>query len=381
MSDELWELFPFPTFHDGKFTNGSLVPAHPECISCPSRGCVSDAAAKPGEARVCRYGITYARVDDGRLVTGVVATNGVTLNPRAKRRLRMEPQRRFTSDSLQMAIERARNLGAGVVDDIELLKEEVLDRLEQDPEMHSALAKRMRQDFEKNVQQSHDFLQLAKLVQGHAEALLAEKYPSLPPHEAAQKSQVEGAIYFTTQLMVLKLDSLVFLQDPHRATENQRQFKIHPMLLKYARIYQWQAEQKELSVRIEGECYSSATYNREAIGAVVQGVLDNLVKYAPAGSSATISLDEQADKVELVFNSLGPRIEPNERANIFITGFRAEAARRFEQTGQGIGLATAHQVSEVLGLDLTVDQLGQEARRFPGRYSTTFKVTLRRNPT
>jgi signal transduction histidine kinase len=318
-------------------------------------------------------------VDDDRFVTGVLATNGVTLNAKARRRLRTEPHRRFSGNIIQAAILRSRSLGAGVVNDLEVLRDEVLGRLEQDPEMHAALAKRMRQDFEKNLQQSHDFLQLAKLVQGHAEALLAEKYPGIPPHEAAEKAQIEGAIYFTTQLMVLKLDALVFLQDQHRATENQRTFKIHPMVLKYARIYQWQAHQKELSIRVEGECYSSATYNREAIGAVVQGILDNLVKYAPAGSSATISLDEKADKVEVAFSSLGPRIEINERSNIFLAGFRAEAARKFEHTGQGIGLATAHQVSEVLGLELNVDQVDQEERRFPGRYSTTFKVTLRRS--
>jgi signal transduction histidine kinase len=301
----------------------------------------------------------------------------VSLNSRARKRLRTESDRRISASKIVRAIERARGLGAGITDDFEILKAEVLRQLEHEPEMHVALAAQLRQDFERNVQQSHDFLQLAKLVQGHAEALLAEKFPGVATHDAAEQAPVEGAIYFTTQLMVLKLDALVFLQDPQRAKERAKTFKVHPLVLKYARIYQWQASQKELTLRLEGECYVSATYNSQAIGAVVQGILDNLVKYAPGGSDALIKFDQRGDEVAVSFNSLGPRIEPGERRNIFLPGFRAAAARSVEGTGQGIGLATAQQVSDAVGLGLSVTQDDEEARRFPGSYSTTFTVRLR----
>jgi signal transduction histidine kinase len=377
MTDDIWKLFPFPTLSEGRLTDGSLLPAHPDCLACPTRACAADDKAAIGEPKICKYGVTYARIDSSRLLTGVLATDGMSLNSRAKKRLRTEPDRRVGTRKISRSIEQARALGAGVTSDFDVLKAEVLRTLEHEPEMHKALAQQLRRDFERNVQQSHDFLQLAKLVQGHAEALLAEKYPGVPAQEAAERSPIEGSIYFTTQLMVLKLDSLVFLQDPQRANERRTTFKIHPMLLKYARIYQWQAGQKELTLRIEGDCHAFATYNSQAIGAVVQGILDNLVKYAPGGSDALIRFDEHGSDVDISFNSLGPRIEPSERKNIFLPGFRAAAARDMESSGQGIGLATAQQVSDVLGLDLSVDQSDDEPRRFPGTFSTTFKVRLR----
>lgn len=376
MSGDVWELFPFPTLSDGLFTDGSLLPRHEACRTCATHECARNEKAKVAVPEICRYGITYARIDESRLLAGVLATDGVSLNSRARNRLRSEPDRRVSSAKIVRAIEQARGLGAGVTDDFDVLKAEVLGRLEHEPEMHKALAAQLRQNFERNVQQSHDFLQLAKLVQGHAEALLAEKYPGVPAHEAAEQAPVEGAIYFTTQLMVLKLDSLVFLQDPQRANERPKNFKIHPLVLKYARIYQWQASQKELSVRLEGECYASANYNAQAIGAVVQGILDNLVKYAPGGSDALIRFDQRGTDVTISFSSLGPRIEPHERKNIFLPGFRAAAAQSVESTGQGIGLATAQQVSDVVGLDLAVSQEDEEAHRFPGNYGTTFTVRL-----
>ncbi|GAB6859458.1 sensor histidine kinase [Microbacterium xylanilyticum] len=379
MSADVWQLFPFPTLADGTFSDGTLLDVHPDCSRCPTRMCSTDDKAPVGEPKICRYGLTYARVDDSRLVVGVLATDGVDLGSRARKRLRTEAERRFSARRIAHSVESARALGAGVTTDLDVLKAEVLERLEREPEMHEVLVDQLRRDFERNVQQSHDFLQLAKLVQGHAEALLAEKYPGMPAQDAAERSPIEGSIYFTTQLMVLKLDSLVFLQDPQRANERRSKFKIHPMILKYARIYRYQASQKELNLRLEGECHASATYNSQAIGAVVQGILDNLVKYAPGGSDAVIRFDQHGSDVEISFNSLGPRIEPSERSRIFLPGFRAAAARNVESTGQGIGLATAERVSEVLGLGLSVDQSDDEPRRFPGTYSTTFKMTIRVN--
>ena len=379
MSTEVWQLFPFPTLAEGKFSGGTLLDVHPDCLRCPTRMCTDDDKATTGEPKICRYGLTYARVDDGRLVVGVLATDGVNLDSRARKRLRTEADRRFSAKRIAHSIERARAIGAGVTTDLDVLKSEVLKRLEQEPEMHQVLVEQLRRDFERNVQQSHDFLQLAKLVQGHAEALLAQKYPGVPPQDAAERSPIEGSIFFTTQLMVLKLDSLVFLQDPQRANERRTTFKIHPMILKYARIYRYQADQKELNLRLEGECHATATYNSQAIGAVVQGILDNLVKYAPGGSDAVIRFDQQGADVQISFNSLGPRIEHTERSRIFLPGFRAAAARNVESTGQGIGLATAQQVSEVLGLGLSVDQSEDEPRRFPGTYSTTFRLKIRVN--
>lgn len=281
------------------------------------RMCSTDDKAPVGEPKICRYGLTYARVDDSRLVVGVLATDGVDLGSRARKRLRTEAERRFSARRIAHSVESARALGAGVTTDLDVLKAEVLERLEREPEMHEVLVDQLRRDFERNVQQSHDFLQLAKLVQGHAEALLAEKYPGMPAQDAAERSPIEGSIYFTTQLMVLKLDSLVFLQDPQRANERRSKFKIHPMILKYARIYRYQASQKELNLRLEGECHASATYNSQAIGAVVQGILDNLVKYAPGGSDAVIRFDQHGSDVEISFNSLGPRIEPRSVAASF----------------------------------------------------------------
>lgn len=261
---------------------------------------------------------------------------------------------------------------------MEAARQEAFARLETDPEFLRSLAEQLRQDFADNLNQSHDFLQLVKLVRGHAESLLHDRYPDLPPSEAADKLPTEGAIYYSTELMLLKMDSMVFLNEINIVHGSERRFKVHSFFLKYLRIYDWQAREKDLRVRLEGTCHSSVFYNDKAIGAVFQGLLDNLVKYSPPSSSAAVTFNELEDHISITFTSLGPRIEQHERQQIFLPKYRAKAARAIEMTGLGVGLAAAKQISDALDLELQVEQDDTEDGRFPGRFRTTFNVRLQR---
>jgi signal transduction histidine kinase len=120
-------------------------------------------------------------------------------------------------------------------------------------------------------------------------------------------------------------------------------------------------------------------YNSQAIGAIIQGLLDNLVKYAPAASRAVIKFTETSDTVDLTVSSLGPRIAPDELTQIFLPGYRGLAARQIEIDGLGVGLATAKHISDVLGLDLRVEQSGTEDSHHKGRFWTSFQLRLQKS--
>lgn len=380
MTSGPWSLFPYPTLVEGhEPTDGSIMPAHPDCLACPTRSCLSDTKTSVAEPASCRYGITYMRIDDERVVNGVIVNDLVGVSSKARRRAKQEPERRVLARVLKVAVLRARGIGIGVISDFETAKSEMMARLESNPSLHQALADDLRRDFSENLQQSHDFLQLVKLMRGHAESLLHEKYPTLPPSDAADKLPTEGAIYYSTELMLAKMDSMVFLNEINIAHGNERKFKIHPLILKYVRIYEWQATQKELKIRLEGTALGQSYYNNQAISAVIQGLLDNLVKYAPPGSSAAVSFKEASDEVRVSFISVGPKVSKDERTKIFLPKYRARAARSMEMSGLGIGLATAKQISDALDLDLDFNQSSEPDPRFPGMHVTTFSLRLERS--
>lgn len=375
---ELWDVFPYPTLSGDKFTDGSTLPIHPDCARCPTRDCQSDDRTQVGQSAVCRYGLLYGRVDDARLVVGLVGANLVNPSHRARQRHQNERDRHVRTASLERAIAVVRKTAPGLVDDVRRQRELALEELKTDPALLAAVSDELRKDLDDNLSQSHDFLQLVKIIRGHAEVLLRRLHPTLEPEDAAEKAPSEGAIFFATTLMASKVDSLVFLNEINRAFGDLRKFEIHPLVLKYLRIYRWQAKQKNLQLEFTGQCFATCYYNPDAIIAIIQGLLDNLVKYAPVGSRADIQIREDEEFVHIEFHSLGPRIEEDERAKIFIPRFRGQAARELEPSGQGIGLGIVKDLSDVLDLGVTVTQNADASTKYPERYNTSFSVRLKK---
>jgi signal transduction histidine kinase len=380
----VWNLFPFPTLVDQgsggtpKFEDGSIIKTPSICSSCRSFECRLDVSAHRAEIHECRYGVSYVRLDRQRLIVGVLAVGLPSASKKAKSLARKNKALRVSPRQLLDAAERAASIGPGVVEDFERATQEMLGQLKDSPEMFESLARQLRQEFQDNLSQSHDFMQLAKLVQGYAETLIQEKYPGMSTEDGAEKLPAEGAIYFATKLMVLKMDALAFLHEINLVHGGQRRFQIHPLILMYARIYRWQAEQKELDLRLSGSSHGYSSYNPQAIGAIVHGLLDNMVKYAPAGSNATIVFQESEAAIVVSFTSLGPRIEDDETQKIFLPGYRANAARGAASSGLGLGLATAKQIADALDLGLNVEQESKENKEYHGRYLTTFTIQLER---
>jgi K+-sensing histidine kinase KdpD len=243
--------------------------------------------------------------------------------------------------------------------------------------MQRAVAEQLRADADTDLSQSHDFMQMVKRVKGYAESLLDQRRPGVPPEKAAEDPELrdEGAIFFATELMVYKMDSLQYVNEMNRASGHENTFGIHPLILKYKRIYEWTARQKGVKIQ-QGLTHRSARYNGHAIGTLVQALLDNMVKYSPPRADAYIDFAERANSVVVQFRSPGPRIENDELDQIFLLKGRAKAARRADGSGQGIGLAAAKQISDALRLGLTCSQEAEQHHRFPGFFTTTFTFEL-----
>lgn len=367
-------MFPFPTLTDGTFLDGSLMPAHPDCLKCPTQSCAKSNSGA-GEIQQCRYGLTFSRIDTSRLAVGLVAAPSVGSASPASRKRYKERDRHARPEHIRNAVEMALRLGPGVADTFATNREAMLERLAEDESMQRALAEKLRRDFDSNVAQSHDFLQLVKLVRGHAEVLLKTAHNDLSPEDAADREPALGAIFYSTSLMIAKLDALVYLNEINRAFGNEKAFRLHSLILKYLRIYSWQAKQKGVHIALEPS-YATCFYDGEAIGAVVQGLLDNLVKYAPANSRANIRFTETEGKVFVEFISLGPQITSRERKDIFMPGSRGLAAQNSNAEGQGIGLATVKAVSDALDLKVEVRQSAKPADSHPEAYETSFSLAL-----
>ncbi|HWC99511.1 MAG TPA: ATP-binding protein, partial [Candidatus Sulfopaludibacter sp.] len=83
----------------------------------------------------------------------------------------------------------------------------------------------------------------------------------------------------------------------------------------------------------------------EFVQQVLKQLVENALKYSPAGSAITVSAVRNDNRIVMGVADRGPGIEENERALIFDKFFRGRR-HRFETKGTGMGLAIAKGIME-----------------------------------
>jgi two-component system, OmpR family, sensor kinase len=93
--------------------------------------------------------------------------------------------------------------------------------------------------------------------------------------------------------------------------------------------------------------------NRESLHLILRNLLDNAVKYTPAGGRVDIALGRDAQGAWLAVEDSGPGIPQAERQRVFDRFYRVAGS---EAEGSGLGLAIVKTVADRLGASV---QLGQ----------------------
>ena len=86
----------------------------------------------------------------------------------------------------------------------------------------------------------------------------------------------------------------------------------------------------------------------EQLRVLVNNLIDNALRYTPAGGTVDVACDEQGDAVTLSVRDSGPGIAPEERTRVFDRFYRGSAARgeRSAAAGSGLGLAIVKAICE-----------------------------------
>lgn len=94
--------------------------------------------------------------------------------------------------------------------------------------------------------------------------------------------------------------------------------------------------------------------DRVRIEQVVNNLLDNAVKYSPAGSRVTVAVFERDDVVGVSVSDQGQGVLPEDRERIF-EPFQRTSSRHEEVPGVGLGLSTAKKVVEAHGGSIEIE--------------------------
>ncbi len=130
------------------------------------------------------------------------------------------------------------------------------------------------------------------------------------------------------------------------------------------------ARERDVSIRIEGSDGVTVEGDRRRLGQILRNLLDNAVKFSPAGGSVRIRIDRRDGKPALAVEDDGPGIPLAEQDRIFQRFYQVDRSRSKVRPGTGLGLAIVKHLTQLHGAEVTVASQ-------PGRGSA-FRVTFRR---
>lgn len=88
---------------------------------------------------------------------------------------------------------------------------------------------------------------------------------------------------------------------------------------------------------------------------VLVNLLDNALRYTPAGGKIELSVRETVDWVQIIVKDTGPGIPEEDLDHLFERFYRADKSRQREEGGSGLGLAIAKSLLESQGGHISVE--------------------------
>ena len=127
-------------------------------------------------------------------------------------------------------------------------------------------------------------------------------------------------------------------------------------------VYAYVAEEKEVAVRLDllEPCEMAVDANR--MRQVFANLLDNAVKYTPAGGEVTITTRNEPARLVVIFRDTGIGIPPEEQDKIWTRLYRGDKSR--SQRGLGLGLSLVKAVVEAHGGSVSVTSTVGEGSEF-----------------
>jgi heavy metal sensor kinase len=154
-----------------------------------------------------------------------------------------------------------------------------------------------------------------------------------------------------------------------RAVLNQERVSLNDAVRDCARAAQVLALRKGVRLKLENDSPSIALQgDEELIKRMILNLLDNAVKYTPAGGEISLALGRQNGHAEIVVRDTGIGIPERDQPRVFDRFFRVDKARARAMGGAGLGLSIAQWIVEVHGGEISVASA-------PG-HGSTFTVVL-----
>ncbi|CEM60874.1 sensor histidine kinase [Treponema phagedenis] len=234
----------------------------------------------------------------------------------------------------------------------------------------------MRRDFVANV--SHELRTPITLIKGFSENLLDDRYFKLPAPPVSNKESKEAALpdskkepaekqntdikEMRNMLEIINknadrmesiITDLLMLAKIENASASVREDFIPTdtafLVQSIADKFKLQAAKKEIIIQTNTQEGLYAFASTGLIEMALSNLVDNAIKYSPAGAVVSIKTESKKKAVRFTVQNSGSTISEKDLPRIFERFYRADKARSRELGGTGLGLAIVKHIALIHG--------------------------------
>lgn len=223
----------------------------------------------------------------------------------------------------------------------------LIERRQQMVELENRLEQFSRQEYERvnfNHLLFHELRNRLLILNGYTELLSSGVNPD---------NCVEAISQSSSYLNNLAENILLIRQvKDGRYTLQRESLLLTDILEELRQLYAAQAEAAETSLIISIEPgHRPVRLNRPALKIILSTLLDNAIKYGPAGQTVTLNCRQTPEILEIMIIDEGPGIPTEEVEKVFEPFYRAENTSR-QVPGSGLGLHGVQVLSRAMGGDV-----------------------------
>ena len=224
---------------------------------------------------------------------------------------------------------------------------------------------KIRRDFVANV--SHELRTPVTIIKGYAETLLAGALEN--PQQATRFVNIMYSHADRLAALIQDLLTLSQLESGTIALE-ARSVSVHDIAEHVVALLEQKIRERRISIDILGLAGAPGVLaDPGRLEQVFVNLVDNAVKYTPAGGSVTLTATAEEDRVVVAVRDTGIGIPSRDLPRIFERFYRVDSARSREEGGTGLGLAIVKHIVQQQGGTVSVESSGQ---------GSIFYVTLKK---
>ena len=217
-------------------------------------------------------------------------------------------------------------------------------------------AEASRREFTANV--SHELKTPLTSISGYAEIIESgiAKQEDVPAFAGKIRAEAKRLVALVND--ILELSQL----DEKQSLGAKEHVALLPMLEGLVEFFWPIAQEKGIDLHVEGHNATAEGYP-VLLRELFHNLIDNAIKYTPAGGSVTVQLSQQGGRICCTVKDTGIGIPEEHQAHVFERFYRVDKSHSRQTGGTGLGLAIVKHVAEVHQAQIKLESKPQEGTK------------------